>query len=84
MKEKTKKEVVDAKQQKEAELQENIRILSERLHCVFGDTPHTYTACNFTQRLEEGVGDNFTHEQVGDNVVPLVKYHGPDDIDFYS
>ncbi|KAK6774027.1 hypothetical protein RDI58_029266 [Solanum bulbocastanum] len=28
--------------------------------------------------LDEGVGDNFTNEQVGDNVVPMVKYHCPD------
>ncbi|KAH0709609.1 hypothetical protein KY284_011036 [Solanum tuberosum] len=28
--------------------------------------------------LEEGVGDNFTDEQVGDNVVPMVKYNCPD------
>ncbi|KAH0773871.1 hypothetical protein KY290_011008 [Solanum tuberosum] len=28
--------------------------------------------------LEEGVGDSFTDEQVGDNVVLMVKYHCPD------
>ncbi|KAK4711641.1 hypothetical protein R3W88_006154 [Solanum pinnatisectum] len=49
LKEKAKKEAakekedVAAKQQKEAEIQENIRILAQQLHYVFGDRPHTYT-----------------------------------------
>uniref|UniRef100_M1DTE0 Uncharacterized protein n=1 Tax=Solanum tuberosum TaxID=4113 RepID=M1DTE0_SOLTU len=154
--------VAAAKQQKEPEIQENIRTMAQWLQYVFGDRPHTYTPhkrlCDVfgdpsntsrpirtvkatynekdqvsegknthshqslcgnrmhsyqnsyyskvppirmrvdlpvsspmvttTQRrevvdvaavtLEEGVGDNFTDEQVGDNVVSMVKYNCPD------
>uniref|UniRef100_M1DKD8 Uncharacterized protein n=1 Tax=Solanum tuberosum TaxID=4113 RepID=M1DKD8_SOLTU len=52
LKEKTKKKEaatekedggVAVKQQKEAQIQENIRILAQQLHYVFGDRPRTYT-----------------------------------------
>ncbi|KAH0770910.1 hypothetical protein KY290_014891 [Solanum tuberosum] len=64
LKEKTKKEaakeredvvvVAAAKQQKEAEIQENIRILAQQLHYVLGDRPHTYTP---RKRLCDVFGD---------------------------
>ncbi|KAG5623192.1 hypothetical protein H5410_008410 [Solanum commersonii] len=63
LKEKTKKEaakeredvvVAAAKQQKEADTQENIRILAQQLHYVFGDRPRTYTP---RKRLCDVFGD---------------------------
>ncbi|KAG5586465.1 hypothetical protein H5410_046899 [Solanum commersonii] len=42
------KEVVVAatKQQKEAEIKENIQAMAKRLPYMFGNRPHTYTPCN--------------------------------------